>query len=78
MHVTMYNTIDQTFWILYFLCVFGFLTQNKVKNDKRQQTTKAFKQQKFKNILECKINKQTTLSHYIERIKAWICYNAYA
>ena len=50
----------------------------QVKNDQKQQTTKAFKQQKFKNMLECKINKQTTLSHYIERIKAWICYNAYA
>ena len=46
MHVTMHITADQTFWILYFLCVFGFLTQSKVKNDQNQQTTKAFKQQK--------------------------------
>ena len=73
----MHNIVDQTFWILYFLCVFGFLTQSKVKNDKKQQTTKVFKQQKFKNMLECKINKQTTLSHYIERINAWTCYNTY-
>ena len=78
MHVTMHNIADQTFWILYFLCVFGFLTQSKVNNDKKQQTTKAFKQKKFKNMLECKINKQTTMSHYIERINAWTYYNAYA
>ena len=42
----MHNTADQTFWILYLLCVFGFLKQSKVKNDQNQQTTKAFKQQK--------------------------------
>ena len=29
MHVTKHNNADQTFWIFYFLCVFGFLTQNK-------------------------------------------------
>ena len=29
-------------------------------------------------MVECKINKQTTMSHYIERIDAWTCYNAYA
>ena len=29
-------------------------------------------------MLECKINKQTKLSHYIERINAWTYYNAYA
>ena len=32
----MHNTVDQTFWILYLLCVFGFLTQSKVKNDKEE------------------------------------------
>ena len=71
----MHNTADQTFWVLYFLCVFGFLTQSKIKNDQNQQTTKAFKQ--LKKMLECKINKQTTMSHYIERISVWTCYNAY-
>ena len=65
MHVTKHN--------------FGLLTQSTVKNDKKLQTTKAFKQQKIvKNMLECKTNKQTTLSRYIERINAWTCYNAYA
>ena len=29
MHVTLHNNANQTFWILYFLCVFGFLTQSK-------------------------------------------------
>ena len=29
MRVTIHNNADQTFWILYFLCVFGFLTQSK-------------------------------------------------
>ena len=29
-------------------------------------------------MVECKINKQTTMSHYIERINVWTCYNAYA
>ena len=34
--------------VLYFLCVFEFLTQSKENNDKKQQTTKAFKQKFFK------------------------------
>ena len=29
-------------------------------------------------MLECEISKQPTMSHYIERINAWTCYNAYA
>ena len=36
MHVTKYNNADQTFWIFYFLCVFGFLTQKQEKIDKKQ------------------------------------------
>ena len=39
---------------------------------------KLLNKKKFKNLLECKINKQTTMSHYIERINAWTWYNAYA
>ena len=27
MLMTIHNNVDQTFWIFYFLCVFGFLTQ---------------------------------------------------
>ena len=29
MCVTKHNNADQIFWIFYFLCVFGFLKQNK-------------------------------------------------
>ena len=29
---TKFNDIDQTFWILYFLCVFGFLTYKAIKD----------------------------------------------
>ena len=36
MRVTKHNNADQTFWIFYFLCVFGFLTQNKVKIDQKE------------------------------------------
>ena len=36
MRVTKYNNANQTFWIFYFLCVFGFLTQNKIKIDKKE------------------------------------------
>ena len=27
MLVTKHNNVNQTFWIFYFLCIFGFLTQ---------------------------------------------------
>ena len=37
MLVTKHNNVDQTFWIFYFLCVFGFLTQKQEKIDKKQQ-----------------------------------------
>ena len=43
MHVTKHNNADQTFWIFYFLCVFGLLTQKRVKIDKKEQRFKAFK-----------------------------------
>ena len=36
MLVTIHNNVDQTFWIFYFLCVFGFLTQKQVKIDKKK------------------------------------------
>ena len=29
MHVTKHSNVDQTFWIFFFLYVFGFLTQSK-------------------------------------------------
>ena len=37
MLVTKHNNVDQTFWIFYFLCVFGFLTQKQEKIDQKQQ-----------------------------------------
>ena len=36
MHVKKHNNADQTFWIFYFLCVFGFFTQKKVMIDKKE------------------------------------------
>ena len=45
MRVTIYN-IDQTFWILYFICVFGFLTQSKKRMIKNNKLPKLSKQQK--------------------------------
>ena len=56
MHVTIHNTADQTFWILYFLCVFGFLTQKEENIDKK----------KSKNIQSK--NKQTQFSTHVEKI----------
>ena len=34
---TKLNNVDQTFWIFYFLCVFGFLTQKQERTDQKQQ-----------------------------------------
>ena len=42
MHMTLQKNADQTFWIFYFLCVFGFLTQKQVKIDQKQNV-KTFK-----------------------------------
>ena len=36
MRVTKQNNANQTFWIFYFLCVFGFLMQKQVKIDKNK------------------------------------------
>ena len=36
MRVTKHNNANQTFWIFYFLCVFLFLTQKKVKIDQKE------------------------------------------
>ena len=41
MLVTIHNNVVQTFWIFYFLCVFGFLTQKQIKID--QNNVKTFK-----------------------------------
>ena len=39
MLVTIHNNADQTFWIFYFLCVFGFLTQKQEMIDKKKIIT---------------------------------------
>ena len=46
-HVIIHKNADQTFWIFYFLSVFGFLTQKQVKIDK-------------KNVKTFKVNTNTT------------------
>ena len=46
-HVIIHKNADQTFWIFYFLSVFGFLTQKQVKIDK-------------KNVRTFKVNTNTT------------------
>ena len=42
MLVTIHNNANQTFWIFYFLCAFGFLTQKQIKIDKKK-SVKTFK-----------------------------------
>ena len=37
MLMTKHNNVNQTFWIFYFLCVFGFLTQMQEKIDQKQK-----------------------------------------
>jgi len=44
MRVTKHNNADQTFWIFYFLCVFGFLTQKQLKIDQNNIQSKKRKQ----------------------------------
>ena len=64
MRVTKHNNADQTFWIFYLLCVFGFLTQKQVKIDQKERTNiqAKKKQQKhagMKNIIT-QLNNVTT------------------
>ena len=56
MPVTKHNNADQTFWIFYFLCVFGFLTQKQVKIDKKKNV-KTFNANN-KQTQTCYINSQ--------------------
>ena len=50
MLVTIHNNADQTFWIFYNLCVFGFLTQKQIKIDKKNvKTFKANSKQQTNN-----------------------------
>ena len=46
MRVTKHNNANQTFWIFYFLCVFGFLTQKKVKIDEKENQSRLLKTNK--------------------------------
>ena len=54
MRVTKHNNADQTFWIFYFLCVFGFLTQKQIKIDKKNniQSKKEKETKICQNMLE--------------------------
>ena len=36
MLMTIHKNVDQTFWIFYFLCVFGFLKQKQEKIYQKQ------------------------------------------
>ena len=40
MLMTIHNNVDQTFWIIYFLCVFVFLTQKQEKIDNNKKKKK--------------------------------------
>ena len=80
MHVTLHNNANQTFWILYFLFVFGFLTQKQVKIDKKKNV-KTFKaninKQKFsKHTREITKSTQPINVTNIGSINAWTCCNA--
>ena len=46
MLMTIHNNVDQTFWIIYFLCVFVFLTQKQVKIDNKKKNKKQCKKKK--------------------------------
>ena len=46
MRVTKHNNANQTFWIFYFLCVFGFLTQKQVMIDQKEKHSKLLKKKK--------------------------------
>ena len=52
MHVTKHNNADQTFWIFYFLCVFGFLTQKQVKIDQKENIQSYLKQKRKTKIVK--------------------------
>ena len=45
---------------------------------KKNKQPKLLNNKNNKNMLECKMSKQPTMSHYSKRINAWTCYNAYA
>ena len=85
MLVTKHNNVDQTFWIFYFLCVFGFLTQKQEKIDKKHQCKKHFLKNanKTNTIFQTKLASQhkahnQSQSQSIVSINAWTCCNAYA
>ena len=62
MLVTIHNNADQTFWIFYFLCVFGFLTQKQVKIDQKQCKNIQSKQQTNKQKLST-LTREITQKH---------------
>ena len=63
MRVTKHNNANQTFWIFYFLCVFGFLTQKQVMIDQKEKHSKLLKKKKkiCQNMLEWLQGKQPNI-----------------
>ena len=63
MRVTKHNNANQTFWIFYFLCVFGFLTQKQVMIDQKEKHSKLLKKKKkiCQNTLEWLQGKQPNI-----------------
>ena len=84
MLVTIHNNADQTFWIFYILCVFGFLTQKQIKIDKKNvKTFKANSKQQTNNQFSTHTGEiiqvtQTNNVINIGSINTWTCCNAYA
>ena len=52
MLVTIHNNANQIFWIFYFLCVFGFLTQKQEKIDQKQHKKIQSKNKQTKHAIQ--------------------------
>ena len=55
---TKLNNVDQTFWIFYFLWVFGFLTHKKEKIDLKTTVQKTFNAKPNKQLVYNSNNQQ--------------------
>ena len=70
MRVTKHNNADQTFWIFYILCVFGFLTQKQIKIDKKNvKTFKANSKQQTNNQFSTHAREMTQITQTINVTK---------
>ena len=66
----------KTFWIFYFLWVFGFLTHKKEKIDLKQPCKNIWC--KIKQTSSLQLKQPTSTQPNIGSINAWTCCNAYA